>query len=121
MDRDLVEFLQDSFPSVWSLEILLALFDDPTRVWMAEQIIEELRSSQVVVRQGLDSLLAGGLIVEEEDGGVRYGPASPGQHHLVERLSEEYRIKPGAIRRLIVQSPAEKLRTFSDAFRIIKE
>ncbi len=121
MDRDLIEFLQDSFASVWALEILLALYSDPARTWTAEQIIDDLRSSQVVVRHGLEDLLAAGLIVEEEDSSVRYGPASPAQRELVERLAEAYRIKPSSIRRLIVQSPADKLRTFSDAFRIIKE
>lgn len=121
MDRTLVEFLQDSFGSVWSLEILLALHREPGRVWTAAELIDELRSSEVVVRQGLDGLLAAGLIVTEEGGGVRYGPASPDQDRLVRELAEVYRVKPGAVRRVIVQSPAEKLRTFSDAFRIIKD
>ena len=121
MDRDLIEFLQESFASVWSLEILLALHDDPSRTWTAEQIIDELRSSQAVVGQGLDGLLAAGLIVKEEGGGVRYGPSSPGQGRLVDRLAVAYRVKAGAVRRVIIQSPADKLRTFSDAFRIIKE
>jgi hypothetical protein len=121
MDTELVDFLQESFASIWAVEILLALHRDPARTWAPEQIIEELRSSQVVVRQSLEGLFAAGLIVEEEDGSVRYGPASPAQRELVDRLAEAYRIMPGAVRRVIVQSPADKLRTFSDAFRIIKE
>ena len=121
MDRDLVDFLQESFASVWSLEILLALHRDPSRKWTAEELIAELRSSEVVVRQSLDGLFAAGLILEEAGGSVRYGPASAGQNELVERLAETYRVKPSAIRRVIVQSPADKLRTFSDAFRIIKD
>lgn len=120
MDRDLVAFLEDSFGSVWSLEILLALHRQPERVWTDEDLIGELRSSQVVVRQGLDNLLAAGLILLENEG-VRYGPASEGQDVLVRRLAETYRVKPGAVRRLIIQSPAEKLRSFSDAFRIIRD
>lgn len=121
MERALIEFIQDSFGSVWSLEILLALHRDPARAWTADELIHELRSSQVVVGQGLDRLLAAGLILVEEDGGVRYGPASPDQDSLVAQLAELYRAKPGAVRRLIVQSPIEKLRTFSDAFRIMKD
>jgi hypothetical protein len=120
MDRDLVAFIEESFGSVWTVEILLALHREPARVWSAEELIVELRSSQLVVRQGLDNLLAAGLILLE-DGGVRYGPASADQEGLVGRLDEAYRVKPGAVRRLIVQSPAEKLRSFSDAFRIIKD
>ena len=120
MDRDLVAFIEESFGSVWALEILLALHREPGRVWSPEELILELRSSQLVVRQGLDNLLTAGLILLEE-GGVRYGPASGDQGGLVDRLDEAYRIKPGAVRRLIIQSPAEKLRSFSDAFRIIKD
>lgn len=121
MDRDLVDFLTESFDSVWSLEILLALHRDASRSWTAEDLIGELRSSEVVVRQGLQRLHAAGLTVEEADGTVRYGPAAAGQDRMVGRLADAYRVKPGAIRRLIVQSPADKLRTFSDAFRIIKD
>ena len=121
MDRELVEFIQDSFGSVWSLEILLALHREPGRSWPPGQIIDELRSSQAVVKKGLEDLLAAGLILTEEDGSVRYGPASPHQDQLIQHLAEAYRIKPGAVRRLIIQGPSEKLRTFSDAFRIIKD
>lgn len=120
MDRDLATFLEDSFDSVWSLEILLVLHRQPERIWTDKDLINELRSSQLVVRQGLDNLLAAGLILLEDEG-VRYGPASEDQDALVRRLTEAYRTKPGAVRRLIVQSPAEKLRSFSDAFRIIKD
>jgi len=121
MEKDLVEFLQDSFGSVWSLEILLALHREPKRVWSAEDLIAELRSSQAVVQQGIDNLLAAGLVVEEQGGAVRYGPASAGQDALVQRLEDAYRVKPAAVRRLIIQSPAEKLKTFADAFKIVKD
>jgi DNA-binding GntR family transcriptional regulator len=121
MDRALVEFLQDSFGSVWSLEVLLALRQDPTRTWTTEELIAELRSSHAVVRQSLDGLFAAGLILIEAGDGIRYGPASADQDRLVATLAEVYRVKPSAVRRLIVQSPLDKLRTFSDAFRIIKE
>jgi len=120
MDSDLIAFVEDSFGSVWSLEILLALLRAPERVWTSEELISELRSSQLVVRESLENLLAAGLILLEE-GGVRYGPASMDQDALVRRLDEVYQVKPGAVRRQIIQSPAEKLRSFSDAFRIIKD
>jgi hypothetical protein len=120
MDSDLIAFVEDSFGSVWTLELLLALLRSPERVWTSEELIAELRSSELVVRQGLDNLLAAGLILIEE-GGVRYGPASLDQDALVRRLEEVYRRRPGAVRRQIIQSPAEKLRSFSDAFRIIKD
>jgi hypothetical protein len=54
------------------------------------------------------------------DGAVRYGPASREQDSLVAQLEEEYRKTPAAIRRLILQNPVEKLRTFADAFKLKK-
>lgn len=121
MEPDLVEFLHGSFRSVWSLELLLALHGQPQRVWTPAELIAELRSSEAVVRQGIDDLLAAGLIVVEGDQDVRYNPASADQGALVERLAEVYRVRPSAVRRLIVQRPAEKLRDFVEAFRIVKD
>jgi len=121
MDRELIEFIQDSFDSVWSLEILLTLYGESERYWQPEQLIDELRSSEAVVRKAVGGLLTAGLILVEEDGRVSYGPASPAQHRLVLQLDEAYRVKPGAVRRVVIQRPSDKLRSFSDAFRIIKD
>jgi hypothetical protein len=121
MQADLAEFLEYSFGSVWSLELLLVLHRDPKRGWTSRELVDELRSSEVVVGQSIENLLASGLIVIEGEGAVRYGPASRQQDELVRRLADEYRIKPAAIRRLIIQSPAEKLKTFADAFKFTRD
>lgn len=121
MDRELAEFIQDSFRSVWSIEILLALHREAERAWEPGDLIAELRSSEAVVGRGLEDLLAAGMVLIEEDGTVRYRPVSPDQDHLTRLLADAYRVKPSAVRRLIVQGSDEKLRNFSDAFRIIKD
>jgi Flp pilus assembly protein TadB len=46
---------------------------------------------------------------------------SPEFAALVRQLAEAYRVKPASIRRLIIQSPAEKLKSFADAFKIVKD
>lgn len=120
MNSDLIEFVETSFGSVWSLELLLLLFRDPRRNWNSDELVHELRSSEVVVDQGIERLLAAGLVLAETDGSVRYGPASAEQRELVAQLEEEYRKTPAAIRRLILQNPMDKLRTFADAFRLKK-
>lgn len=121
MERALSDFIQDSFETVWAVEILLTLLREPDRVWSAGELIGELRSSEVVVRRSLDSLLAAGLIVVEAGDGVRYGPASPEQARLAGALADTYRVRPGAVRRLILHRPSETLRSFSDAFRLRKD
>jgi hypothetical protein len=120
MNSDLVEFVETSFRSVWSLELLLLLYRDPSRTWTSDELVHELRSSEVVVAQSIERLVAAGLALAEKDDCVRYGPASPEQNDLVAQLQEEYRRKPAAIRRLILQNPVEKLRTFADAFKLKK-
>lgn len=120
MDSDLIEFVETSFGSVWSLELLLLLFRDPQRNWTSGDLVRELRSSEVVVAQSVDRLVAAGLALAEADGAVRYGPATPEQDRLVVQLEEEYRKTPAAIRRLILQNPVETLRTFADAFKLKK-
>ena len=121
MDRVLTEFIQDSFRSVWSIEVLLTLHWDAGRAWDPRELIADLRSSEAVVGRAVEDLLAAGMIVVEEDGSVRYRPASADQDCLTRLLAESYRVKPGAVRRLIVQSSNEKLRNFADAFRIMKD
>ncbi len=112
--------VETSFSSVWSLELLLVLCRDPKRNWTPEQLVDELRSSELVVTQSIDGLLAAGLALSEAGGTVRYGPASQQQNELVRDLQAEYRAKPAAIRRLIVRSPDEKLRSFANAFNLKK-
>jgi len=121
MNKDLAEFAGDSLDSIWSLEMLLALYQEPARIWSAEELKSELRSSQLVVSRSIGNLLASCLIVAEAEGLVRYGPASTDLDHLVRQLVEAYRIKPAAVRRLIVRSSSDRLRSFSNAFKISKD
>jgi len=120
MKSDLVELVEYSFGSVWALELLLLLHRNPDRAWLPEDLVRELRSSHVVVTESIERLVASGLVLIDGDA-VRYGPVSPEQNMLVRQLDEAYRTKPAAIRRLIVQGPAEKLKSFSDAFRLKPE
>ncbi len=98
------------------MELLLALRAQRDRSWAVDELISELRSSELVVSRSLAHLLAAGLITEAADGHVRYAPASPQLDELVTRLDEEYRSRPAPIRRLIVARPQAKLQSFADAF-----
>ncbi len=57
----------------------------------------------------------------ENDGAIHYGLASADQEALVQRPEDAYRAKPAVVRRLIMHSPKEKLRTCADASRIVKD
>ena len=118
-NRDLAVFIRDNFQSVWALEILLFLKNDPSRVWQRESLVEALRASDLVVTNGLDALLAGGLIVAENDGSARYSPASADLGQLVDQTEALYAKKPDAVRRMIVSSTG--ISAFADSFRLGSE
>lgn len=120
MNTDLAEFIEYSFGSVWALELLLLLHASE-RGWSTQELVRELRSSDAVVGQSIERLVAAGLVLVEKDGSARYAPASSQQDTLVRSLHEEYAKRPAAIRRMILQGGEEKLRSFSDAFRLKRD
>jgi len=114
-------FIRDSFRSVWSLELLLLLESDPQRAWPHAELVERLRGSDLVVQQSVASLVAGGLVLAEADGAVRYAPASADLERLVIAAGDLYAKKPDAVRRLIVSASHGQLAAFADAFRLRKD
>lgn len=116
-----IGFIRNSFRSVWSLELLLLLKSTPERAWGAGELVERLRGSDSVVRQGIETLVAGGLVVLEDEGAARYAPASAELERLVKNCEELYAKRPDAVRRLIVSSSNEQLAAFADAFRLRRD
>jgi hypothetical protein len=116
--QELTNFICSHFRSIWSLELLLYLRRHPDRCWSTAELVEGLRASQAVVATGLETLLAGGLILIENNGGARYGPANPDLDRRVDETAELYARKPDAVRRLIVLSTNSGVMAFSDAFKL---
>jgi hypothetical protein len=119
LNEDLARFISSSFPSVWTLETLLLLKSE-RRSWSREQLIGSLRASDLVVAQALDSLVAGGLASLTDDG-ANYTPVSSSVAALVDETEKIYRLKPDAVRRMIVTSTASGITAFADAFRLRKD
>jgi DNA-binding IclR family transcriptional regulator len=116
-EERILEFAGASLQSVWALEMLLMLHRDPARSWCADELIRDLRSSEVSVRESLQNLISAGLVVEDEKG-YRYQPGSTAMDELVGELASLYAAKPVAVVRAIVATPNRKLQILSDAFRI---
>jgi hypothetical protein len=121
MDRDLLEFVQSSFRSIWSLELLIHLRGHAQRPWSQDELVRELRGSLPVVEQGTAMLQAAGLVATDPDGRVRYAPASSDLDRLAAAAERAYREKPGEVRRAILAAPNDKLQNLADAFRIRKD
>ena len=118
-DEDVLRFIAATFPSVWALELLLAVKGAP-RVWPREELIATLRASELVVSKALDALIAAGL-ASSDDQGVVYLPVNADVAEFVERAEQLYRSRPNSVRRAIVAASAGGATAFADAFRLRKE
>lgn len=119
MNQDVSSFIGSSFPSVWTLELLL-LLQSERRVWRRDELIDSLRASEQVVSQALDSLVAGGLATLSDDG-AEYRPASEAVEAAVEQTRDLYSRKPDQVRRIIVTSSSGGIAAFADAFRLRRD
>ncbi len=115
------QFITDTFRSVWALEVLCFLRRNRERGISPGELIAGLRGSDLVVSQSVDALLTAGLVVVEQDGSVRYGPASAELAQLVDDTAALYSKSPDAVRRLIVASANPGVAAFADAFRLRKD
>lgn len=117
---DVSRFIQSSFPSVWSLEVLLLLRRE-RRGCTREELVEALRASDLVINQALDSLLAGGLAALDDGGLATYMPMSNEVSALVDKTEDLYARRPDAVRRMIISGSVSGLTAFVDAFRLRKD
>ena len=117
LSPNVTRFIQSSFRSVWSLELLLLLKRD-RKPWTQSGIVEALRASQLVVSQALESLVAAGLVTVGGDAGVQYAPVSDDVVRLIEETEALYAKRPDAVRRLIVAASKPGLTAFADAFKL---
>ena len=115
------QFLRDNFKSVWSLELLLHLASEPDRSFLPGELVEAMRASQGIVEKSVATLVAAGLVVAEDEGAVRFAPASSDLHALVEAVRDEYAMRPDAVRRVIVSGAVSGASAFADAFRLRKD
>ena len=117
LSANVTRFIQSSFRSVWSLELLLLLKRD-RKDWSPDEIVGVLRASQLVVSQALESLVAAGLVTVGNQSEVRYAPVSADVEKLIEETEALYSKRPDAVRRLIVAASKPGLTAFADAFKL---
>lgn len=117
-NEEVLRFVAASFPSVWALELLLALRRE-RRLWTRAELVSALRASELVVSRALDALVAAGL-ASLDDRGAIYLPANEDIESCAARCEELYRTRPNAVRRAIVEASTSSAAAFADAFRLRK-
>lgn len=113
-------FIADHISSVAQLEILLLLQTNPQQSWTPADVARELRVEPSGAASQLSALVNSGLLVQEPDR-FRYAPRTPELHAASVALAQAYLIRRVTVIGLIFANPHEKIRGFSDAFRIRKE
>ena len=117
----IADFIQATFPSVWALELLCFLRQREGQSLSRADMVAGLRGSELVITQGVESLVRAGLVAAEADGSARYAPASAALAARAGEAEALYARSPDAVRRLIVSAASPGLAAFVDAFRIRKE
>jgi hypothetical protein len=116
-DRALA-FIQRHLKSVWALELLLLFHNHPEREWRRDSLVRELRGSEVVVNEALAQLRGANLLAETPERLFKYEPSDSTARAIVAEIAQIYSTRPVAVIKAISGSPSDKLRIFSDAFKI---
>ncbi|MGH6876484.1 MAG: hypothetical protein ACREHV_03785 [Rhizomicrobium sp.] len=116
--EEVLAFVRDTIASVWELELLLLLSRSPDRRWTAKEIDRELRASETVVNAVLRRLRAAEIAAEPAEEQFQYRPVSPRTHEIVQALETAWRTNPISVVKAILGAPDNKLKSFSDAFRL---
>lgn len=123
LSNELKEFIAEYVHSVIRLEVLLLLTEDRDKVWSAEAVERKLNLTPHSAKAHLDELFAQGLLVPAEgaaDRLYRYHPSSDSLDRTVGQLSKAYKAQRVAVLTLIFANPVDKIRLFTETFRMIK-
>ena len=118
---EILNFIRSTFRSVWTLELLLFLIEHKERSWSHAELVSALRGSDLVVTQGLDSLVAAGLVTVDAKGSAQFVPASAELERQADDSRRLYAKSPDAVRRAIISATSGSLTAFADAFRLRKD
>jgi hypothetical protein len=119
-NEEIADFVRTTFRSVWALELLILLRQNPERKLTTAEMVAALRGSELVVARSIETLAAAGLILVDP-AGARFAPASDAVAELIADTERLYASSPNAVRRMIVAAANPGASAFADAFRLRKD
>lgn len=120
-DRDIEQFINDSFASIWDLELLSVILNDADKSHTAEELVERMRASDQVVNQGIESLVAAGMSAIDSEGRLHFRPVNAEVDKCARKAVDFYARFPGRARRLMIARQSPGLAAFADAFRLRRD
>lgn len=124
LSDDVRRFLDENVESLEQLEILRVLAEDPGRAWGATELAGAIQAEPATAAKHLTALGGRGLITLTTAGAEaagRHGARTPELGAKVDALLAAYRQRPVTMIKLVYERANERLRAFSDAFRLRKE
>lgn len=104
--------------SIEQLEVLLLLHRDGTRAWRTDEIATELRTSLESASSRLEDLRRRRLA---EGDGQTYTLGRGPEARDVAELATLYRTRRVSVINYIFTKPADRIRSFADAFKLRKD
>ncbi len=123
LSNDVKEFITEHVQSVPQLEVLLLLSQNSDKIWSPDAVGRELNLNPVLAKTQLDSLLSHRLLVlagGPDSDLYRYNHASADHHNTVKQLAIAYATQHIAVLTLILAKPVDKVRRFTETFRMIR-
>lgn len=120
-EDDIEQFICDSFSSIWDLELLSTAIEMPEDGLTAAELVDRMRASELVVEQGIGSLVAAGIASLDREGRLQFRPVNEDVERCALRANEFYQRFPGRARRLMIARQSPGLNAFADAFRLRKD
>ena len=115
--KEVEHFIAAEIESVEQLEVLLLLRGAADKRWTAPEVARALVSQPDSAATWLETLTSSGLLQHAQEG-YRYAPPSSDVERTVDALAESFAKYRVAVIGLIFSKPSERVRLFSDAFRI---
>lgn len=113
-------FIGSRFRSIWSLDLVQFLNEQPDLSYSKEELIAALRASDSVISQSIASLAAAGLVLVDQDR-IRLHFADGRSKELIDSAIRLYAKSPDKVRRLIISAVSPGITAFADAFRLRKD
>ena len=123
-DAEFSAFVRDCIPSLQAAAVLVCIARDAEREWDAPEIVERLRASVGLTlaeaERSIETFESRGLVERQSSSRARLARALLADDRL-STLVQAYEQRPVTLIQFIYAMREERIRLFSDAFRIRKD
>lgn len=121
LQQSLIAFIRRYVGSMETLEILLLLQRAPDTFWTASAIDSHFGMKQGTAQERLQGLLQSHLVTRGTSGGYRYAPRDEELREGVSALAIAYAERRAVVANIVYSENLERLRAFSEAFKVKSE